>query len=346
MKNFLKLSFGMLISLLLFSCTKNEDMAMLTTNTPGSLTSTATSLVLSKNNATATAITYNWTNPNMGASLAFNNQLQFAVKGTNFANPKTVDLAKSSTSISYNVQDFNAVMLGLGLPLDGTSTNVETRIKSTIFSLEGTPTNLPPATFSPVINLTVTPYALVSYLYVPGAYQGWNPPTANTLISATSNGIYIGIIGFKDANSEFKINPARNWDNSYGTSGGNNVTYNGGDNLKAPIAGTQKLTVNLNNNTYTLLPYSWGVIGSATPNGWNSDTDLTWNDTSGKWEITLPLVSGEIKFRLNHDWGTNFGDDGNNGSLEAGGANMPITDAGNYKISVDFVNMTWTKTKL
>ena len=346
MKNFLKLSFALVISFLLFSCTKNEDMAMLTSSAPGSLTSSKTAVVLTKDNASAVALSYAWTNPNLGPKLAFNNQLQFALKGTNFANPKSIDLTKGTTTLSYNVEDFNAIMLALGLPLDGTSTDVQARIKSTVYSLDGSATNLPAATYSTALNLTVTPYALVSYLYAPGAYQGWNPSTANTLTSATSNGIYVGIINFKDANTEFKVNPARNWDNSYGSTGGSNVTLNGGDNLKAANAGTQKLTVNLNTNTYLLTPYSWGIIGSATPHGWDSDTDLVWNETTAKWEITLPLLVGEIKFRLNHDWGTNFGDDGNNGSLEAGGANIPVTEAGNYKISVDFVNLTWTKTKM
>lgn len=346
MKNILKLSFALLISLLLFSCTKNEDMATIDNITPGSLVSSKSSVVLTKDNAATEALNFTWTNPNSGPALSYNNQLQFAVKGTNFANAKTVDLPKSANSIAYNTQDFNAIMLALGLPLDGTSTDIEVRVKSTLFSLDNSPNNLPAPVYSSVLPITVTPYALISYLYVPGAYQGWNPSTANTLISATSNGIYIGYINFTDANSEFKVNPARNWDNSYGSTGGNNVTLNGGDNLKAPNAGSQKLTVDLNLNTYTLVPYSWGIIGSATPGGWDADTNMLWNDTTQMWEITVPLVVGEIKFRLNDDWGTNFGDDGNNGSLEPGGANIAITEAGTYKISCDFVNQTWTKTKL
>ncbi|SEF60805.1 SusE outer membrane protein [Halpernia humi] len=347
MKNFLKLSFAALISFLLFSCTKNEDMAVLTSTTPSSLTSSKSAIVLSKDNAANEAVAFSWTNPSANTKIAYNNQLQLAVKGTNFANPKNVDLGKDVNKISYNVQDFNAIMLGLGLPLDGSATDVEARVKSTVYSLDGSATELPAPVYSSVLKLTVTPYALVSYLYAPGAYQGWNPPTANTLTSATSNGIYIGYINFTDPNSEFKITPLRNWDNSYGSTGGNNITYNGGDNLKAPNAGTQKLTVDLNAMTYTLAPYSWGIIGSATPNGWNDpDTNMVWNDTTGMWEITIALVAGDIKFRLNDGWDTNFGDDGNNGSLEPGGANIPITDPGTYKISCDFVNQTWTKTKL
>ena len=114
----------------------------------------------------------------------------------------------------------------------------------------------------------------------------------------------------------------------------------------APNTGYQKLTVDTNALTYALEAYSWGVIGSASPGGWADDTDMVWNSTTQVWEINITLSVGEIKFRLNNGWDTNFGDNGNNGSLEAGGANIPIDEAGNYKITFDEENLVWTKTKL
>ncbi len=55
---------------------------------------------------------------------------------------------------------------------------------------------------------------------------------------------------------------------------------------------------------------------------------------------SIALTDGEIKFRLNNDWETNYGDNGADGTLESGGSNIPVT-AGNYKIVVDFVNFTY-----
>jgi hypothetical protein len=37
----------------------------------------------------------------------------------------------------------------------------------------------------------------------------------------------------------------------------------------------------------------------------------------------LGLTTGELKFRLDNSWATNFGDDGNNLSLDAGGVTLP-----------------------
>ena len=49
----------------------------------------------------------------------------------------------------------------------------------------------------------------------------------------------------------------------------------------------------------------------------------------------ITLNAGEIKFRLNDAWDTNYGDDGADGTLEAGGANIAVI-AGVYNITLNF----------
>ncbi|SFD29594.1 SusE domain-containing protein [Flavobacterium phragmitis] len=91
---------------------------------------------------------------------------------------------------------------------------------------------------------------------------------------------------------------------------------------------------------------NWGLIGSATPNGWNDpDTNLDYDIATKKYSYTGPLLVGEYKFRLDDKWDTNYGDDGNDLTLEAGGANIPVTVAGNYTIIVDFAAKKYTITK-
>jgi hypothetical protein len=55
----------------------------------------------------------------------------------------------------------------------------------------------------------------------------------------------------------------------------------------------------------------------------------------------VPLTVGEIKFRVNQDWAVNLGDNGANGTLEAGGANIAVTTAGNYRIVVNTSDSTY-----
>jgi hypothetical protein len=180
-------------------------------------------------------------------------------------------------------------------------------------------------------------------LYVPGAYQGWDPATAESIVSPTSNGIYTGIISFPEANSEFKITTERNWANSYGQTADGKLAFNGGGNIKAPRAGNLEIEVNTTANTISFKDHNWGIIGSATPKGGDADTDMKFDNANQVWKLTVSLTAGEIKFRKNHDWGTNFG--GANGSLIAGGANIAVANAGTYDIVVDFNANTYTLTK-
>ena len=85
----------------------------------------------------------------------------------------------------------------------------------------------------------------------------------------------------------------------------------------------------------------WGLVGSATPNGWNGPDVEMYQTGPQEFSIYTELVSGELKFRFNEDWGNNFGDNGNDGTLEAGGANIPIS-AGTYFIVMDLGSGSYT----
>lgn len=172
-------------------------------------------------------------------------------------------------------------------------------------------------------------------LYVPGGYQGWDPTKTNTVLaSANVDGKYEGYLYFPDANTEFKITDGPSWDVNYGDTGADGVLDAGGDNIKAVDPGMYKIDVDLNTLTYTLLKTEWGLIGSATPGGWDSDQNLTYDATAGTWSIQLDLVPGDIKFRANDDWGLNYGDNGPDALLERDGSNIAIANAGNYKITL------------
>jgi hypothetical protein len=185
-------------------------------------------------------------------------------------------------------------------------------------------------------NVVVSPNPGGTYpvIYAPGAYQGWDPATANQLSSKNNDNTYEGYIYFPDAGSEFKLTLGPNWDNNFGDTGADGTLNAGGDNLKVAEAGFYKVFADLNALTYTLVKTEWGLIGSATPDGWNSDQDLTYDATDGSWTIQLNLVAGEIKFRANNDWGLNYGDTGADALLEAGGDNIAIPTAGTYKIKL------------
>ncbi len=82
----------------------------------------------------------------------------------------------------------------------------------------------------------------------------------------------------------------------------------------------------------------YGIVGSATKNGWNGPDDKFKLDFTQEnaWVLNgVALVDGEIKFRTNDDWGLNYGDNGADGTLEKDGANIAVK-AGTYNITLNF----------
>lgn len=320
------------------SCKKDETQARLVSTDavkPATLTLDKTNLTLSKANANDTVLHLRMIQPDFGFQAAVTNVLQFGLKGDNFKTVKEVVIPNGRSAMGFTGYELNSYLLSLGVPT-GTASEFDVRLKSSINSKIA-------AVFSALASLKAVPYASTSYLYVPGAYQGWDPATAESIVSPTSNGVYTGFISFPEANSEFKLTTERNWANSYGQTATGKIAYNSGDNIKAPRAGNLEIEVNTTANTIIFKDHSWGVIGSATPKGWDADTDMKYDNANQLWKLRVNLTAGAIKFRKNHDWGTNFG--GSNGNLVAGGADIAVANAGTYDIVLDLNANTYTLTK-
>lgn len=177
-------------------------------------------------------------------------------------------------------------------------------------------------------------------IYVPGGYQGaagygndWSPDQAPTLGSVNSDGNYEGYVYFADA-GQFKFTAGPNWDMDYGMSDTEGILAHPGNNINVSEAGFYKLNVNLNDMTYSMTKTDWGIIGSATANGWDSDQNMEFDPATKTWSADLDLSAGEMKFRANDDWGLNYGDNGADGTLEQDGSNIAIAEAGSYKITL------------
>jgi hypothetical protein len=317
--------------LMLASCAKDIPMIKVdeASGKAAILTASQTALVLDESKADQLAEEFSWTSPEYNVDLASKYTVQFAKAGTSFAAPVSEN-AGSILSKTYTHKSLNAMALGLGLAPQAAG-DMEVRILSKA-------NDSLVALISNVVKVTVTPYSTDQFLYCPGAYQGWDPASANLVRSVNKDKKYEGYIWFPAGKNEFKMTDVPNWsggifgDKSGGTSGQIGAP---GDNFKIATEGYYKINANFNNNTWTATQTTWGLIGSATPGGWGSDTNMTYDATSKTWKLTVDLVTGEIKFRANGAWDINFGDDGANGSLEYGGANIAVPSAGNYTVTLD-----------
>jgi len=323
----IKVLFAGLLVTGLDSCTKKEIQLISNVSPAGTLTASATTLNLSLAEGNKPALVLSFPEPQVsGEIIPVTSTIQFDVKGNNFANPK--EFVQTATSYAPTINQFNAMMLALGLKID-VPAQVEARLMSAPAANA--------VTYSNVITLSATPFMASTWIYMPGAYQGWSPPTADSLLSATSNGVYQGIVNFPATQLEFKITPKKNWTIGYGDSG-NGSFSEAGANFNAGSEGPKLVTIDMNKKKWEIADAKpWSLIGSATPKGWDGDTDLKFiNNGKDTHQLTLELVNGDLKIRFGHDWGVNFG--GSITDFTLNGGNVPVT-AGNYTITLKVVKM-------
>lgn len=352
MKNILKIS---TLALLLFagvSC-ENDDQTIATPSGGPELITPldGSAYVLLPENATNEATTLVWNHADYDVQTEVNYDVEVALAGTDFT---TIIPAGSTTSrfLVWTVEGLNTVALEAGLT-PYTAGDLEVRIKSSLGS------NAEMVAYSNVITITITPYTTdLPKIAVPGNHQGWSPPTAPLM--ASSGFGQTNFEGYISLDGEFKfLRPKADgtfdWDGDsadWGDDGTfSGVLLNTGETNCTTTAGYYWVKANTATLTYSITPITtWGIIGSATPGGWDSSTPMTYNPTTKKWSIVVTLVDGEYKFRSNNIWDAGsvqynlggfqadkVGDDYAGESMSYGGANLVVT-AGTYLVELDLSN--------
>ena len=167
----------------------------------------------------------------------------------------------------------------------------------------------------------VTPVSQYGLMYVPGDYEGWDLTSAPSLGSPKDDGSYDGYVNVPSGGTyEFKLNTtALGW---LGDGGNGTISASGG-NMKFAGAGYYHIVANTTDLTWSATKTTWSIIGSFAASNWNNDIDMVYDAGSNKWTTTITTVAGDqFKFRANHDWGLNYGENGTTGSLVAGGDNI------------------------
>lgn len=171
-------------------------------------------------------------------------------------------------------------------------------------------------------------------LYMKGDANGWD---GYDYLSGEDG---VKFTGFMYLNQNgFKFTTASDWS---GTGYGENfdTAPDAANIVITEPAGYYQVDVDLSEKTYTLTPItSIGIIGSASPNGWDSDVDMTYvpynkdtKEVNGYWEKTITLSAGEIKFRANDGWDISWGGELDNLTTK-NGRNITV-EAGTYDIKL------------
>jgi len=179
-----------------------------------------------------------------------------------------------------------------------------------------------------------------------GTNRGFAAGNDVPFLSNGQDGMFRAVATLYDG--EFKIREDNAWGLNYGDNGADGTLEQNGANITIS-AGHYIIDFDAVNFTITITPAGtvWGVVGSATLNGWGAAEDVKLmpdpcND--GVYIVKdVVLTDGEIKFRQDDAWGVNVGDNGADGTYEANGANIAVT-AGTYDMTLDTVNGTYTLT--
>lgn len=140
---------------------------------------------------------------------------------------------------------------------------------------------------------------------------------------------------------EMKFRQDNAWDINWGaTDFPSGTGVQNGPNIPIPAAGEFTITFNSQTGAYKFVVSSpIGIIGDATPGGWNEDTNMFHDpdpEDSSKYFITINLTQGNAKFRANDDWARNWGAaDFPSGTGVQDGPNIPIAQAGKYFVTFD-----------
>jgi hypothetical protein len=348
---FSKLFYPAAILLLWTSCQKAGEQLMLKEGafSSGALMASASNIVLSMSNDDSTVVTFNWSAVDYGKNPVVSYTLQVDAPadtgGTASWGKAKNFVAGNALAYSFTGKDLNNLLNTMGFA-PGQADSLAVRVISNINQYNGSASTIPPA-YSNTFILMVTPYGL--NLYVPGAYQGWDPASAPVIAPVPGKaGLFEGYVDMEGSGIQyFKYTNAPDWNHiNYGDGGNGTFSTDGNAaGLSVPDGGYYELTADLNKNTWTATKTTWGIIGDATPGGWNADTPLAYDATTKVWTVTCDMkAAGSFKFRANGAWVIDFGID-TGGKLvyadnpffgyTAGLNNLTVPADGNYTITLD-----------
>ncbi len=364
------------------ACDKANDLPLYGPGKGITLSSSATSIAPPAADSNKTVLDLSWTYP---AYATDSSNVKYIVEidsaGKNFSKAASrIIMGKLGTS--FIAKELNSILLANGyafnVPVDmdvrviSSYANNNERFFSNTLKIRMTPYKIPPK----------IPVPASGKLFIVGAATvgGWSNPVPVpsqefTRIDETTFG---GIFQLTGGQFYLLLPVNGDWGSKYavpnnglaGVSGGGDFIANAGQDIPSPTAsGLYKIIVDFQTGKFVVtaftqqhgLPAALYIVGDATPGGWNNPVPVPSQQftrlTSTRFQIaTIAMTPGKNSLFLptNGDWSRKFGAvDNTAAGIKSGGAfkpegqDMPSPDvAGNYRITVDFINNTYTVVKL
>ena len=288
-------------------------------------------------------VTFAWSAADYGVATQVNYSLEAATAAAP-AKVVTITSGLTTTSAELTYDVLNQILFNDLELADGVAEDVVFKVGAKVGEYEKIYSNAITVSCKVTAAEKVYPKLTVAGSY---AYNNWTPGKGQFVFDFEGTDVqYSGVIDFGEDVSalNFKFVGEAWGNNEYSVPSGEAqaaeaaelpLVAGGGDNIAAYTThrfysltldkGTPKLVKNFSFN-------SLGVIGDATPTGWDADTDMQFNPEKQRFYVDLTLIDGTIKFRADDAWDVNWG--GADGVLASGADNIPVT-AGDYRIYVN-----------
>ncbi|MDR1984827.1 MAG: SusF/SusE family outer membrane protein [Prevotellaceae bacterium] len=330
----------LLISFLMFTfaaCEKNQDMykVLPVDEVIPPVFESHADIVIDADNFSSTT-TFRWQPADFGTLTATEYYLYAIVGGSE-------DILVSSSygdSLVIALSTINTIVLQAGATV-GIENYVTFILKASISTAYEKVTSNP-------IFVKITPFsAAPEAVHIVGDVLGshaWDNANYEYIMFRDNNlAVNVYTSNFKAGGLKFNKNTnLGSWDYMYGDGGSGILLQNpSAGNINISSAGYYTVTANVNQLTYSIIPYDASSATTYTVvsligefSSWGSDMDLTKTDYDPHiWIVdNVNLPAGELKFRANYDWGINWGaeDQFPYGKGVSGGANIVVPDAGTY----------------
>jgi len=322
------------------ACEDNDEEFSLDTNSSGELVIApeSASFEVTEDNLDEQAERFAWNDIEFSLPTAVTYRVELDTVGGNFSNPQSL-AETSGTNASITFGQINDAVLALG-GINDVEANYLVRVAGYTADAGVDPVASEPITVS-VEPFEGYPYEIL-YLVGAATAPGWdngsgngqvNPPLYPA-IDATTNTYYYS--GYFNGDAFKILSDLGNWQPQYGVRNGavgvNDGNGSDPDVFSVPAdgyydmviditgvtndsEGSSSFSITANSNAASAPTYSsMGLIGPATPNGWDGP-DMNFTQSSfdpHKWEMrNVSLLSGEMKIRADDDWTNSWGDDEN-----------------------------------
>jgi len=348
MKKILILLIASIAVIGLKSCTTDDDVVFVVIPPSENVNfvneNFANEYLLSDETSSNTAETFIWNTPDFGVPTPLSYTLEGSITQA-FDNVDHTSGSINATNQSVTVGQLLILADLLGLDNDANNEGVVYFRVRAFLGPDGESTE----SISDVISLNIkklevisggTGVEISSWGLVGDAYNDWGASPDAPFYTTSEANVFVAYATLKDG--EMKIRENNDWTVNYGDDGADGSLEEGGANIIV-TAGVYKVVFNLNDLSYTIEPFSWGVVGDAF-NDWGGDgpdAQFLYDYTTDTWKLGVKLFDGEFKFRFNNDWTLNLGDTGGDGTLEEGGDNI-IAIQGHYQLSLNLNDNTYT----